>query len=178
MELKAKAVAGFVFHPLDLAGRAARRDEEAFRDHVDFVVVRFPNGLGLLGSGKDGAPTLNEFNFHGAKFRLRGLSSVAAVVPSHELVAGADAQDGDVEFKVCATISELSGQTDARRAAGKNQAVQLAKFRNGRGVVDDLRVHLEVAEHAPLPVRPLTPVVDDVNDEWFLRHASHCVAHT
>ena len=178
MELKAKAVAGFVFHALDLAGRAARRDEEAFRDHVDFVVVRFPNGLGLLSSGKDGPPALDEFDFHGAKFRLRGLSSVAAVVPSHELVAGADAQDGDVELKVGATISEFSGQAHARCAAGENQAVQFAKFRNGRGVVDDLRVHLEVAEHAPLPVRPLTPVVDDVNDEWFLRHASHCVAYT
>ena len=99
-------------------------------------------------------------------------------MPGHELVTGADAQDGDVELKVRATISEFSGQPHARCAAGENQAVQFAKFRNGRGVVDDLRVHLEIAKHAPFPVRPLTSVVDDVNDEWFLRHASHCVAHT
>ena len=70
-------------------------------------------------------------------------------------------------------ISQFAGQANPCRPSREDEAVQFAKFLNGRGVVDDLRIHLEVAKHAPFAVRPLAPVVNNINHERFVSHAAH-----
>ena len=173
MKLEAEAVSGGVFHSLNLAGRAAGGDGKPFRDDMHLVVVRFPNRLRLVRSCKNRSSPVHEFDLHRTEFRLGRFSGIASIMTRHELVTSTDAQDWDGEFKVGGAVPEFTREANTRRATGKDQSVEFPKFIHRRGVVNDLRVHAEVAEHSPFPVCPLASVIDHIDDQGCFRHLTH-----
>src|SRR5581483_3977494 len=142
-----------------------RGHAEPLGDLDDLVVVRLPDDAALGEPREDAAAGgVVQNHLHLAELGDLARRAAAAVVRGHELLARADAQDGvgrAVEER--RAVAQRVLKADARRAAREHQAVEVLELLPGGVVGDDLRLHVEVLQDAPLAVGPLAAVVHDVD---------------
>ena len=96
VELRGVEVAARVLHGRNGAGVGAGGDGEALGHLAHGVAVAHPHGLEVRGLGQDAAVTVTG-ETSGAVLALLGVSDGAAELDGHDLLAVAEAEDGDAE---------------------------------------------------------------------------------